>query len=59
MNHEEIVKEVKMTYYELLDYLLEKYGSAKYDYFTKPECKYKNKKVGQILLFNLFLKTVT
>ena len=44
MNHEEIVKEVKMTYYELLDYLLEKYGSAKYDYFTKPECKYKNKK---------------
>ena len=47
MNHEEIVKEVKMTYYELLDYLLEKYGSAKYDYFTKPECKYKNKKVSR------------
>ena len=47
MKHEEIVKEVKMTYYELQDYLLEKYGSAKYDYFTKPECKYKNKKVSR------------
>ena len=47
MKHEEIVKEVKMTYYELQDYLLEKYGSAKYDYFTEPECKYKNKKVSR------------
>ena len=47
MNHEEIVKEVKMTYYELQDYLLKKYGSAKYDYFTNSECKYKNKKVSR------------
>lgn len=47
MEHEEIVKEVKMTYYELQDYLLKKYGSAKYDYFTEPECKYKNKKVSR------------
>lgn len=47
MNHEEIVKEVKMTYYELQDYLLKKYGPAKYDYFTKPECKYKNKNVSR------------
>lgn len=47
MNHEEIVKEVKMTYYELMNYLLKKYGSAKYDYFTKPECKYKNKNVSR------------
>ena len=47
MEHEEIVKEVKMTYYELQDYLLKKYGSAKYDYFTEPECKYKNRKVSR------------
>ena len=47
MNHEEIVKEVKMTYYELQEYLLKKCGPAKYDYFTKPECIYKNKKVSR------------
>lgn len=47
MEHEEIIKEVKMTYYELCDYLIQKYGPAEYNYFTKPECKYKNKKVSR------------
>lgn len=47
MEHEEIIKEVKMTYYELCKYLIQKYGPAEYNYFTKPECKYKNKKVSR------------
>ena len=45
MDSDEIIKEVRMSYYNLLDYLIQKYGSAKYDYFTSEECKYKNKKV--------------
>lgn len=37
MNSEELKNELKMTYEELQHYLIEKYGSAKYDYFVNPE----------------------
>ena len=47
MDREEIKKELKMTYYELQDYLIQKYGPAKYDYFATPECKTKNSKVSR------------
>lgn len=45
MNRAEIEVELKMPYEELSSYLMEKYGSALYDYFHTPECKSKNKKV--------------
>ena len=45
MNKEEIKNELGMTYEELQCYLVEKYGSAKYDYFHTTECKSKNKKI--------------
>ncbi len=47
MNHKEIKDELKMTYGELQYYLIQKYGSAIYDYFITPECKSKNKKVSR------------
>lgn len=36
-----------MTYNELVDYLLGKYGPAEYDYFRTEECKTKNPKVSR------------
>lgn len=45
MNSEEINKEYNMTYGELCQYLLAKYGPAKYDYFVNESCKTKNRKV--------------
>ena len=45
MEHEEILYELKLSYYELVDYLLKKYGPAKYDYFRTMELKSKNSKV--------------
>lgn len=45
MNNKEIGDELKMTYGELQCYLIQKYGAAKYDYFSTPECKSSNKKV--------------
>lgn len=47
MEHEEIIKEVKMTYYELCDYLIQKYGPAEYNYFPNKECRKKNSKVSR------------
>lgn len=44
MDKSELLKEIKMPYNELLNYLTKKYGPAKYDYFSTPECKSKNKK---------------
>jgi hypothetical protein len=41
----EIEKELSMTYEELVSFLLEKYGNAKYDFFCNYTCKSKNPKV--------------
>lgn len=43
----EIKKELNMTYEELVNYLLAKYGPAKYDYFCTEACKSKNSKVSR------------
>lgn len=45
MDRQEIYMELKMKYEELVDYLLQKYGGAIYDYFPNEECRSKNKKV--------------
>lgn len=45
MDKIEIINELNMTYYEMVDYLIQKYGGARYDYFSTPECKSKNPKV--------------
>ena len=43
----EIKKQLDMTYSELVEYLLKKYGPAKYDYFCTESCKSKNSKVSR------------
>lgn len=43
----EIKKELTMTYSELIEYFLNKYGVAKYDYFCNESCKSKNAKVSR------------
>ena len=43
----EIKKELEMSYMELVNYLLKKYGPAKYDYFCNESCKSKNSKVSR------------
>ena len=47
MNCKELKNELKMTYGELQCYLIQKYGSAKYNYFVSSECKSKNKKISR------------
>lgn len=47
MESEEIREQLKMTYDELVKYLLSKYGEAKYDYFCTKSCKSKNHKVSR------------
>lgn len=47
MKSEEVKKELGMSYQELVDYLLAKYGAAKYDYFCSETCKSKNPKVAR------------
>ena len=47
MDKSEILKEIKMPHAELLDYLLNKYGPAKSDYFATPECRSKSKKISR------------
>ena len=47
MNSKEINEQLEMNYTELVDYLLKKYGKAKYDYFCNELCKSKNKKVSR------------
>lgn len=47
MNSAEIQQQLKMTYGELAQYLLKKYGAAKYDYFRTEACKSKNPKVSR------------
>ena len=38
-------KIMKMSYHELVQFLINKYGPSKYDYFTNEYCTIKNKKV--------------
>ena len=45
MKSSEIEAELGMTYKELVDYLLEKYGPSEYDYFVNESCRTKNKKI--------------
>lgn len=47
MERAEIRKELGMQYNELVDYLLNKYGPSKYDYFCNESCKSKNAKVSR------------
>ena len=47
MESTEIKNQLKMTYDELVDYLLKKYGPAQYDYFCNESCKFKNSKVSR------------
>ena len=48
MQSTEIKNQLKMTYDELVDYLLKKYGPAKYDYFLNESCKSRNIKVSRV-----------
>ena len=47
MKSAEIQNQLKMTYDELVKYLLDKYGPAEYDYFLNENFKSKNKKVSR------------
>ena len=47
MESTEIKNQLKMTYDELVDYLLKKYGPGQYDYFRNESCKSKNSKVSR------------
>ena len=42
MDNSEIKKELGMSYDELVEHLLSKYGPAKYDYFCNESCRSKN-----------------
>lgn len=43
----DIKKELKMSYIEYVNYLLQKYGSAKYDYFRTPSCSSRNPNISR------------
>lgn len=45
MSKDEVSKELGMSYSELCQYLVNKYGPAQYDYFVNEKCKSKNTKV--------------
>lgn len=45
MRRVELLDEIKLSYQGLVDYLINKYGPAKYNYFATPECRSKVKKV--------------
>lgn len=47
MESKEVDKELGMTYSQLVGYLLEKYGPAKYDYFVNDSFKTKNNKISR------------
>lgn len=47
MEKAEFYKELEMNYEQLVRYLLNKYGPAKYDYFIKDNFKSKNTKVSR------------
>lgn len=47
MESTEIRSQLNMTYRELVEYLLKKYGVAEYDYFCNESCKSKNPKASR------------
>ena len=47
MKSSEVDAELAMTYDELVQHLLKKYGPAKYDYFVNESCRSKNRKVAR------------
>lgn len=47
MSKDEVSKELDMSYSELCQYLVNKYGPAQYDYFVNEKCKTKNAKVSR------------
>lgn len=47
MERAEFYKELEMNYKQLVEYLLNKYGPSKYDYFIKDNFKSKNTKVSR------------
>lgn len=47
MENSEIKNELCMTYAELVDYLLEKYGKVSGDYFCSESCRTRNRKISR------------
>jgi hypothetical protein len=47
LDKQEIIDEILMPYYELVKYLIEKYGEAEQDYYLTEDCKKKNPKVSR------------
>ena len=47
MESSELRYEISLSYYDLCDYLIEKYGAATSDYFYKPPSKNRNPKVSR------------
>lgn len=47
MDNKEIDKELGLSYDELCDYLVDKYGPAEYDYFINETCRSRNRKVSR------------
>lgn len=47
MYREELKNEILMSYQELVDYLLNKYGPAEYDYFCNESCRSRDQKVSR------------
>ena len=47
MESKEIEKELGMSYQELVEYLLEKYGTAPCDYFVNESCRTKSKRISR------------
>ena len=47
MQQKELLEEFSMSYEELAQYLLRKYGPAKYDYFSTEDCTSKNKRTSR------------
>ena len=43
----ELKDQLRMSYEEQVQYLLDKYGSAKYDYFCNESCKSRNSKISR------------
>lgn len=48
MDSLEIKSQLRMSYNQLVEYLLNKYGKAQHNYFLNESCKSKNKKVTRI-----------
>ena len=47
MEQAEIRREISLSYYDLCNYLIDKYGAAKFDYFPNPQCRAKRPKISR------------